>query len=63
MSSILTVGSMSQDNLIKLKCTVCKRGVYYSSKNKKLVTKKLEYKKFCKVCRKHTVFKEVKLTA
>ncbi|OGN27881.1 MAG: 50S ribosomal protein L33 [Candidatus Yanofskybacteria bacterium RIFCSPLOWO2_01_FULL_49_25] len=54
---------MSQDNLIKVKCTVCKRGVYYSSKNKKLVTRKLEFKKYCKVCRKHTNFKETKLNA
>ena len=52
-----------EDNLIKLKCTVCKSGVYYSSKNKKLVTKKLEYQKYCKVCRKQHPFKEVKLTA
>ena len=54
---------MSQDSLLKMKCTVCKRGVYYTTKNKKLVTRKLEYKKFCKVCRKHAAFKEVKLTA
>lgn len=54
---------MSQDQLIKLKCTVCKRGVYFSTKNKKLVTKKLEYSKYCKVCRKHQPFKETKLTA
>ena len=54
---------MSQDNLIKLKCSKCKRGMYYSSKNKKLVTRKLEYKKFCKICRSHQLFKEVKLTA
>jgi len=54
---------MSQENLIKLKCSVCKRGVYFSFKNKKLVTRKIELKKFCKICRKHQVFKEVKLTA
>ena len=54
---------MSQDSLLKMKCTVCKRGVYYTTKNKKLVTRKLEYQKYCKVCRKHTSFKEVKLTA
>ncbi|MDP3901687.1 MAG: 50S ribosomal protein L33 [bacterium] len=47
-------------NLIKLKCAVCNRLNYYSRKNKKLVTRKVEYKKFCKGCRKHTSHKEAK---
>ncbi|MEK7151799.1 MAG: 50S ribosomal protein L33 [Patescibacteria group bacterium] len=54
---------MSQESLLKIKCSICKRGVYFTTKNKKLVTRKLEYKKFCKVCRKHQLFKEVKFTA
>ncbi|HEY4506819.1 MAG TPA: 50S ribosomal protein L33 [Candidatus Paceibacterota bacterium] len=54
---------MSQESLIKLKCKTCMKGVYFTTKNKKLVTRKIEYKKFCKVCRKHQPFKEVKLTA
>ncbi len=53
---------MSQDRLLKLKCTVCKNGNYYTSKNKKLVTKKIELKKFCKTCKKNTKHKEAKLT-
>ncbi|MCH7492203.1 50S ribosomal protein L33, partial [Patescibacteria group bacterium] len=28
---------MSQDNLIKLKCSQCKRGNYFTNKNKKQV--------------------------
>ncbi|MDP1629548.1 MAG: 50S ribosomal protein L33 [bacterium] len=53
---------MSQDNLLRLKCTICKRPNYYTSKNKKTNEKKLELKKFCKWCKKHTIHKETKLT-
>ncbi|MEK7506745.1 MAG: 50S ribosomal protein L33 [Patescibacteria group bacterium] len=51
---------MSQENLIKLNCGKCKRLNYYSSKNKKLVTRTIEMKKFCKWCRAHTSHKEAK---
>jgi len=51
---------MSQDSLLKMQCSVCKNVNYWTSKNKKLVTKKLEYSKFCKHCRKHTPHKETK---
>ncbi|HEY9584808.1 MAG TPA: 50S ribosomal protein L33 [Candidatus Paceibacterota bacterium] len=51
---------MSQERLIKLACTKCKRINYWSSKNKKLVERKIELKKFCKWCRKSTVHKESK---
>ncbi len=52
---------MSQDNLIKLKCEVCGNINYYSHKNKKKLREhKLELKKFCKKCRKHTLHKEMK---
>ncbi|MEX2090898.1 MAG: 50S ribosomal protein L33 [Candidatus Paceibacterota bacterium] len=53
---------MSQDNLLRLKCTVCKRANYYTSKNKKLVERKLAYRKFCKWCKKTTPHKEAKMT-
>ena len=53
---------MSQDRLFKLGCTKCKRINYWSSKNKKLVTKKIELKKFCKTCVKNTKHKEAKIT-
>jgi len=56
------ITSMSQDNLLRLKCTVCKRANYYTSKNKKKVERKLEYKKFCKWCKKQTPHKEAKMT-
>ena len=53
---------MAQENLLRLKCTVCKRANYYTSKNKKKVERKLEYKKFCKWCKKQTPHKEAKMT-
>ncbi len=55
---------MSQERLINLKCTVCNR-INYSVKKSKgkdpKEGKKLELKKFCQWCRKHTVHKESKI--
>ncbi|OHA29544.1 MAG: 50S ribosomal protein L33 [Candidatus Taylorbacteria bacterium RIFCSPLOWO2_12_FULL_43_20] len=51
---------MSQDRLIKLSCKDCKNVNYWTSKNKKLVTKKIELSKYCKLCRKRTDHKEGK---
>ncbi|MFA6271885.1 MAG: 50S ribosomal protein L33 [Patescibacteria group bacterium] len=51
---------MSQDNLIKMECTECKRINYHSKKNKKTLKERLEIKKHCKWCKKHTVHKETK---
>ena len=51
---------MSQDNLIKLECTNCKRVMYHSTKNKKTVKARLELKKFCKACKAHNLHKETK---
>jgi large subunit ribosomal protein L33 len=57
---------MSQDRLIKLvsqgdpKTGEGKGHVYYSFKNKKLVQRKLEYKKFNPLIRKYTIYKETK---
>lgn len=52
--------SKHSENLITLKCSVCKRRTYYTAKNKKKVERKIEIKKFCKWCRKHTIHKEGK---
>ncbi|MDP3052394.1 MAG: 50S ribosomal protein L33 [bacterium] len=52
--------SKFSEYLIRLKCAVCKRVNYYTRKNKKTVEKKLEYKKHCKWCKKHTIHKEAK---
>ncbi len=51
---------MSQDNMIKLECTECKRVNYYSRKNKKIIKERLQLKKYCKYCKKHTLHKETK---
>ncbi|TSC82008.1 MAG: large subunit ribosomal protein L33 [Parcubacteria group bacterium Gr01-1014_20] len=47
------------DNLIRLKCSVCKR-LIYNRRNKKKVERKIELKKYCAHCRKHTLHKEAK---
>jgi large subunit ribosomal protein L33 len=46
--------------LITLQCSECKRRNYTSTRNKKTKTERLETKKYCKFCRKHTLHKEVK---
>ena len=51
---------MSQDRLIKLACNKCKRINYWSSKNKKLVERKIELKKYCRWDRAQTVHKEAR---
>ena len=47
--------------VIVLVCTDCRRKNYYSSKNKKKNPDKLELKKYCMWCRKHTAHKEGKV--
>ena len=51
---------MSQDNMIKLECTVCKSINHFSHKNKKVHKGRLELKKYCKHCNKNTLHKETK---
>ncbi|MBI5071552.1 50S ribosomal protein L33 [Patescibacteria group bacterium] len=51
---------MSQENLIKMECSVCKHVNYFSHKNKKTLKNRLEMKKHCKWCKKHTMHKETK---
>lgn len=51
---------MSQDRLIKLACSTCKRINYWSEKNKKTIERKIELAKFCQWCKKRTVHKEAK---
>lgn len=49
----------AQDNLIQIKNKETGE-VYWTKKNKKLVTRKIELKKYSKKLRKHVVFKESK---
>ena len=51
--------SQTQKNLIKLKNKDTKE-VYWTRKNKKLVTKKIELKKYSPKLQKRVVFKEIK---
>ena len=41
-------------------CADCKQRNYVTTKNKKTTTGKLEFKKFCLFCRKHTAHKETR---
>jgi len=45
---------------ITLACTECKQRNYNKTKNKKNTLGKLELKKFCRFCGKHTPHKETK---
>ncbi|PJB99444.1 MAG: 50S ribosomal protein L33 [Candidatus Nealsonbacteria bacterium CG_4_9_14_0_8_um_filter_35_12] len=45
---------------VKLQCQECKKINYFTHKSKKIAEKKLELKKYCKWCRKHTIHKETK---
>ena len=51
---------MSQANLAKLECSECHNINYNSTRNKKAVKERLELKKYCKKCKKHTLHKETK---
>ena len=45
---------------ITLACTECKQRTYYTVKNKKNDPDRLEMKKYCRFCKKHTSHKESK---
>jgi len=47
-------------DIITLACSDCKNRNYTTTKNKKTTTDRLELKKYCRHCRKHTVHKETK---
>lgn len=59
-SIVMAEKSKYSENLITLRCSVCKRRNYYTRKNKRKVERKIELKKHCKWCRKHTLHKEDK---
>ncbi|MCI0530786.1 MAG: 50S ribosomal protein L33 [candidate division Zixibacteria bacterium] len=50
---------MARD-IITLACSECKRRNYSKTKNKKLHPDRVEYKKYCPYCNKHTGHKEVR---
>ena len=52
-------GVFMGDKII-LTCTECLSRNYTTKKNKKTHTERMELKKFCKKCGKHTIHKETK---
>jgi len=45
---------------VTMQCGDCKRRNYATTKNKKKTTAKLEFRKYCRFCRKHTAHKEAR---
>ena len=48
--------------LVTLACTECKRRNYTTDKNKANNPDRMELKKYCRWCRKHTLHKETRET-
>lgn len=46
--------------IITLACTECKSRNYATTKNKRSDPDRIELKKYCKMCRKHTPHREAK---
>ncbi len=46
--------------IITLECTECKRRNYSTMKNKRNTPDRLELKKYCRWCRRHTGHKETR---
>jgi large subunit ribosomal protein L33 len=55
-----SAGGARMREIIALACEGCKRRNYSTTKNKKTTPDRLERKKYCRWCRKHTTHKEVK---
>ncbi len=47
-------------NAVTLACTDCKQRNYQTNKNKKNDPDRLQFSKYCKFCKKHTLHKETK---
>ncbi|PIP15459.1 MAG: 50S ribosomal protein L33 [bacterium (Candidatus Ratteibacteria) CG23_combo_of_CG06-09_8_20_14_all_48_7] len=47
-------------DLVTLECTECNRRNYNSTKDKKKQKERLQFRKYCSACRKHTLHKETK---
>jgi large subunit ribosomal protein L33 len=46
--------------VVTMACTDCKERNYATEKNKRNTPDRIELKKYCNSCRKHTAHKEVK---
>lgn len=58
--SINLVGGRKMQDKVKLACSECKQRNYDTTKNKRNTTDRIELKKFCKFCGKHTIHRETK---
>jgi len=47
-------------DIVTLACSECKNRNYTTTRNKKTMTDRVELKKFCSTCRKHTTHKETR---
>jgi len=47
-------------DLVTLSCETCKERNYTTTKNKRLHPDRVQYKKYCSRCRKHTPHKETR---
>ncbi|MCE5284384.1 MAG: 50S ribosomal protein L33 [Pelosinus sp.] len=47
-------------NAVTLACSECKQRNYQTNKNKKNDPDRIEFNKYCKFCKKHTLHKETK---
>jgi large subunit ribosomal protein L33 len=47
-------------DIITLACSECKQRNYKTTKNKRIKPDKLEFKKYCRFCRSHTLHRETK---
>ena len=47
-------------DIITMQCTECKERNYATTKNKRNDPNRMELRKFCRRCRKHTEHKETK---
>ncbi len=46
--------------LVTLACSECKNRNYMTTKNKQKTPDRLEMKKYCKTCKRHTAHRETK---
>lgn len=51
---------MAVRTIVTLECTESKHRNYSTTKNKRTTPEKLQFSKYCRFCRKHTVHKETK---
>ena len=57
---LIKLGGYAMRTNITLSCTECKNRNYRTNKNKKNTPDRIELKKYCKFCKKHTPHKETK---